>query len=81
LTIGQDVWIKYCFVVFPDYFYDEQYIVDQTVASGLCVDKVVATATEEVRIAHNRKYPDAAACKSRVEFPTFHVHHLSKPLV
>jgi len=81
LTIGQEVWVRSRFLTFPTYFYDEQYLVDQTIASGLRLDKVENIATEEVRVAHNREYPDATACKSRVEFPTSYMYHLSKPLV
>jgi len=81
LSIGQDVCVKARFVTFPTYFYDEQYLVDQTVASGLCLDKVENISTEEVRVAHNREYPDATACKNNVEYPTCYMYHLSKPLM
>jgi len=81
LTIGQDVWFKARSLTFPDYFYDEQYLVDQTIASGLHLDKVENYCKEEVRLAHNRKHPDPVASKSCVENPISNMSYLIKPLV
>ena len=80
LTIGEDVWFKARSLTFPDYFYNEQYLVDLTVASGLHVDKVENYCTEEIRLAHNTKHPDAFASKSRVENPLSVMSYLTKPL-
>ena len=80
LTNGQDVWIKFQCLTFPDYFYDEQYLIDQIVASGLHIEKEENYATEEVRVAHNKKYPDFAIARSAIEYPIACMYHLSKPL-
>jgi len=80
LTNGQEVWVKFYCITFPCHFYDEKYSVDQIVASGLHVDKEENYATEEVRIAHNKKYPDFAIARSGIEYPIACMYHLSKSL-
>ena len=81
LSIGQEVWFKARSLTFPDYFYDEKYLAEQTVASGLHLEKIENYCTEEIRLAHNRKHPDALASKSRVENPISFMSHLTKPFL
>ena len=71
LTNGQAIWFITSIMIFPDYFYDEQYLVDQTVDSGLCIDKIENFfGSEEIRKSYNIKY----------DYPAVLLYHLSKPL-
>jgi len=80
LTIGQEVWIKFHCVTFPDYFYEEQYLVDQATTSGLRLDKEENYTSEKVRVAHNKEHPDVTFAKIDVEDPIACMYYLSKPL-
>ena len=68
LTNGQRIWFITAIMIFPDYFYDEQYSVDQIVASGLCIDKIDNCYAKEI------------SPKSYFEHPIMYLFYLSKPL-
>ena len=44
------MWSKTQILPFPNYFYDDQFITDTTIASGLHIDYVENFCTEERRL-------------------------------
>ena len=78
LTIGQAVWCKTQILPFPNYFYDDQFITDSTVASGLHIDYVENFCTEERRMYCNTANPEARISKTITENPYALMYHVSK---
>ena len=80
LTIGQGVWCKTQILPFPNYFYDDQFITDITVASGLHIDYVESFCTEERRIDYNTASPEARISKTVTKNPYARIMHVSKSM-
>ena len=82
LTIGQAVWCKTQILPFPNYYFDDKFITDVTLASGLLIDYVENFCTEERRIAYNGANPDSEAKvgKTITENPYALMYHLSKTM-
>ena len=79
LVNGQAVLHKTVITTFPDFYYDDQFLVDQTTAAGLRIDKIENVHTEERRIIHNIQNPKATFSKDVVDHPFCLLYHLSKP--
>ena len=79
LVIGQRVFFKTLFMTFSDYYYSDQFLVDQTIAAGLHIDKVENIYTEERRIMYNIQNPEIAFSKDIVDHPFCLLYHISKP--
>ena len=79
LNIGQAVLHKTNITTFPGFYYNDQYLVDQTTAAGLHIDKIENYHTEERRIVHNIQNPDATYGKDVVDHPSCLLYHISKP--
>ena len=79
LVSGQPVLRKTPITTFPDFYYDNQTLIDQTIAGGLHVDRIENVFTEERRILHNALNPEAPCGKSVIDHPLYLLHHISKP--
>ena len=79
LVNGQTVLIKTCVIIFPDVYYDDQFLVDQTKAAGLHIDRIENTFTEERRTLHNILNPQATLSKDVVDHPFHLFYHITKP--
>ena len=66
---------------FPDYYYDDQFLVDQTLAAGLHIDKIENIFTEERRIMHNILNPEAPFHKDIINNPLYLLYYISKPIL
>ena len=80
LVIGQAVWSKTQILPFPNYFYDDQFITDITIASGLHIDHVENFCTEERRIDCNMANPEARISKTVTDNPYALMYHVSKSM-
>ena len=78
LTIGQAVWCKTQILPFPNYFYDDQFITDSTVASGLHIDYVENFCTEGRRMEYNIINPVARINSTVTKHPYALMYHVSK---
>ena len=79
LVNGQAVVRKTFITTFPDFYYDDQFLIDQTTAAGLHIDQIENVYTEERRLEHNRLNPQAAFKKEITERPYCLLYHISKP--
>lgn len=79
LTNGEAVLRKTYITTFCDFYYDDQYLLDQITAAGLKVDQVENIFTEERRIMHNILNPDVQFGKNIVQHPFYLLHYTSKP--
>ena len=78
LTYGQPIWRKTDVTVFPNFFYSNQAILKQFLATGFHIDKIEDHYTEEKRVAYNTTNPAIPLCKDYVKYPTALVYHVSK---
>ena len=78
LVNGQPVVRKTSIATFPDFYYDEKFLVDQTTAAGLYIDQIENVYTEERRILHNAQNPDSAVGKDVIDNPLYLLYHISK---
>ena len=79
LVNGVAVVHKTAIATFPDFYYDDQFLVDETIAAGLQVDQIENVFTEERRIVHNGLNPEAQYGKVVLDQPPYFLYHLSKP--
>ena len=79
LVSGQPVVLKTNVAAFPDFYYDEKFLVDQTTAAGLHIDQIENVYTEERRILHNALNPNSAVSKEVIDNPAYLLYHISKP--
>ena len=79
LVKGQAVLNKTDITTFPSFFYDDKFLVDQTTAAGLHIDKVENVFTEERRVIHNTLNPATTYSKDVVNHPIWLLYHVSKP--
>ena len=79
LILGQAILIKTPIITFPVFYYDDQFLVDQTTAAGLCINKIENVHTEERRIVHNIQNPKIRFSKDVVDHPFCLLYHISKP--
>jgi len=79
LSNGHPVWIKTQTLVFPDYYYSDEFLQDQIKAAGLCIDQIEYCCTEERRIAFNKKSQGVQLEKAITDSPPNVLYHLSKP--
>ena len=79
LVNGQRVLLKTNITTFHDLYYDDQFLVDQTTAAGLRIDKIENVHTEERRIIHNIQNPEAMVSRDVVDHPYCLLYHISKP--
>ena len=79
LVNGQATVRKTYISTFPDFFYDDHFLVDQTMATGLHVDWSENIFIEERRIMHNILNPEAPFSKDIVDHPFYLLHYISKP--
>ena len=80
LTNGQAVWSKTQIMVFPNYFYNEQFFQQQIEAAGLKLEKIENYYTEERSMAYNNANPELKLAKTITDNPIFVMYHLSKPI-
>ena len=69
LVRGQATLTKTDITTFPNFFYDNKFLVDQTTAAGLHIDKVENVFTEERRVIHNTLNPATTYSKDVVDHP------------
>ena len=81
LVNGQCVMRKTYISTFPDYYYDDQFLVDQTLAAGLHIDQIENIFTEERRIMHNILNPEAPFHKDIINHPLYLLYYISKPIL
>ena len=79
LIIGQPVLHKTLITTFPDFYYDDQFLIDHTTAAGLHIDKIENVHTEERRTIHNIQNPEGTFSKDVVDHPFSLLYHISKP--
>ena len=79
LVNGQPVVQKNSIGAFPDFYYDEKFLADQTTAVGLHIDQIENVYTEERRILHNTLNPNSAVSKDVIDNPFYLLYHISKP--
>ena len=79
LVNGQAVVHKTAITTFPDFYYHDQFLIDQTTGAGLQIDQIENIITEERRIMHNTMNPETAYSKMMVDHPFCFLYHLSKP--
>ena len=79
LTNGQAVMRKTYITTFSDFYYNDQFLIDQTTAAGLTIDRIENIFTEERRIRHNIVNPEVPFNKNIVEHPLYLLHYISKP--
>ena len=79
LSNGQVVWVKNQAMVFPDHYYDEQFLHNQIRASGLHIDCIESYCTEERRLLYNSSSAKPVFDKTFTDNPPFQFYHLSKP--
>ena len=79
LVNGQMVIRKTYITTFSDFYYDDQFLVDQATAAGLHVDWIENIFTEERRVMHNILNPEVPFSNSVVDHPFYLLHYLSKP--
>ena len=80
LVIGQRVFLKSLVLTFSDYYYSDQFLVDQTRAAGLRIDKIENVYTEERRLVQNIQNPDTPYSKDVIDYPFCLLYHISKPI-
>ena len=78
---GQVVWVKNQAMVFPDHYYDEQFLHNQIKASGLHIDHIESYCTEERRLIFNSSNGKLVFDKTFTDDPPFQFYHLSKPYI
>ena len=81
LANGQAVMRKTYIATFSDFYYNDQFLIDQTTAAGLSIDCIENMFTEERRIKHNIVNPEVAFNKNIVDHPLYLLHHISKPFL
>ena len=81
LTNGQCIIRKTYISIFPDFYYDDQLLVDQTVTAGLYIDYIENIFAEERRIMHNILNPEASFHKDIVDHPLYLLYYTSKPML
>jgi len=79
LNNGQAVWNKSQIIIFPNYYYDDQFLKTCTVESGLKIGNVETFFTEERRVAYNNTF-SATFDKTVTAFPRALMYHLQKPI-
>ena len=79
LANGQAILHKTYITTFPDFYYDDRYLVDQIVTAGLCIDQIENVFTEERRIVHNTLNPEIKFSKDITDHPLYLLYHISKP--
>ena len=79
LVNGQAVVMKANIATFHDFYYDDEFLMDQTRAAGLQIDQIENHFTEERRIVHNSLNPNAAYSKEVIDHPLHLLYHISKP--
>ena len=80
LSNGHAVWAINQIMIFPDYFYDDEFIQKQIKDSGLTIENIENYYTEERRIAYNSTKPEVELDKAITDTPPFVMYHLSKPM-
>ena len=80
LSNGQAIWSKTQIMTFPDYFYDDDFLMQQIKAAGLDIDNIESYYTEERRVAYNNTNPEIKLGKATTKTPPFVMYHLSKPV-
>ena len=79
LVNGQAVLSVTDITTFPNFYYDDQFLVDQIRASGLHIDQTENIFTEERRTRHNSLNPKTKYGKDFVDHPLSFLYHISKP--
>ena len=79
LVHGQVVVRKSFMTTFPAIYYDDKFLVDQTIAAGLHINQIENVFTEERRIIHNLQNPEMTCSKGIVDHPYCLLYHISKP--
>ena len=79
LVNGQVLVRKSYITTFPDFYYNDQFIIDQTISTGLSIDRIENAFTEERRMMHNTLNPEVPFSKRVVDHPFYLLHHISKP--
>ena len=81
LQNGEPTWNKTPMIAFPNFFYKGQFLAEQTISAGFCIDQIENFHTEERRLVHNRAHPDSPLSEIFTKQPMAHLYHLSKPLI
>lgn len=78
LSNGDPIWSKTQFLTFPNFFYSDQFISNNTTTAGLSIDQVENIYTEERMVLYNRTHPETQLSKSVVDHPLAYIHHVSR---
>jgi len=79
LANGAPVWSKTPIITFPNHFYKDEYLMEQTTVAGFCVDQVENIFTEERRLECNKALSNHQISKTVVDHPLVYMYHISKP--
>jgi len=79
LVNGHSVYTVTPIMVFPDYYYSDEYIQDQIKAAGLHLDQIECFCTEKRRIVYNNSKQKFQLDKEVTNHPPHYLYHLSKP--
>ena len=71
--------VRHSIMTFLGTYYDDKFLVDQTIAAGLHIDQIENIFTEERRVLHNIQNPEMTYRKDTVDHPYALLYHISKP--
>ena len=80
LVNGHSVYTVTTIMVFPDYYYSDEFIQDEIKTAGLHLDRIECFCTEERRIAYNDSKQTFQLDKKVTDHPPHYLYHLSKPV-
>ena len=80
LVNGHAVYTLTTIMVFPDYYYTDEFIQDQIKAAGLHLDRIECFCTEERRVAYNNSKQKFKLDKGVTDHPPHYLYHVSKPV-
>ena len=69
LANGQVIWFKTERMIFPNYYYTDEYLTNQIVSAGLSMHKIINPYTEERRVIYNLSDPKKQLGKTIIQQP------------
>ena len=79
LLNGQAIVRKNFVSTFTDFYYDDQFLVDQTIAAGLQIDSIENPFTEQRRSLYNALNHELPLSKTVLGHPFLLLYRISKP--
>ena len=76
---GQAIVRKNFVSTFTDFYYDDQFLVDQTIAAGLQIDSIENSFTEQRQSLYNALNPELPLRKTVLDHPFLLLYRISKP--